>query len=197
MAIDPKDAFTHLVYDYRYLAVAGCAWETVGPNGRQDDQKSANATIPGVGVLVQDSLFVHARSLIDFYTRVSTWPDDIMLSHFDNLSISQATKTKLVDYKKPIERHALHLTHSRDTQYRLNNPTTATDRPDWNSENTKLVLLLLDGLKEASTQQSTWQKPLSDLHVASVKRLNDKSFDWPTELTEASNIHAYLVSSGL
>lgn len=197
MAIDPKNAFVHLIYDYRYLAVAGCAWHDVGPNGSQADQTSANTIIPGIGVLVQDSLLLHARSLIDFYTHPNPRQDDIVLSDFENLSVSQATKTKLTAYKKSIERHALHQTHSRDTQYRVSNPATTTDRIDWNAENSKLVLLLLDALKEASVLPSTWNKPFSDLHRASEGRLNDKAFDWLSELTEVNDIHAYLISNGL
>jgi len=68
MSPSTADKFFHLVYEYRYLALAGRAWRHFGPNGNSTEQRSANALQPGIGVLIQDSLLAHARLLIDFYT---------------------------------------------------------------------------------------------------------------------------------
>jgi hypothetical protein len=63
------DKFVHVVYEYRYFALAGRAWRLFGPSGSSEDQKEANKLLPGIGVLFQDSLLMHARLLIDFYTK--------------------------------------------------------------------------------------------------------------------------------
>lgn len=203
--IDLKDAFLHLIYDYRYLATAGYAWQTVGPSGSQEDQAKANELVPEIGSLVQDSLLAHARSLIDFYTKTNGRDTDILLANFNSsgytLSLSRALQTQIESYKHSIEVQALHLTSWRDVNYRTANATTTAGltrgRPDWNIENQKLIQALLDSLEEISKITGAWQKPFTELYSAAQNRLADGKFDWPNHLTEKQDVTNYLTGLGL
>ncbi|WP_433598753.1 hypothetical protein ACQPXH_24040 [Nocardia sp. CA-135953] len=200
MAIDPKDAFLHVIYDYRCLATAGYAWSVTGPAGAHI--KEANLLLPEVGTMIQDSIHVHARSLIDFYTKQAPWPTDVVLSRFSSsISISAGRATYLESMKHPIEVHSLHLTEWRDVPYRTTNANTrdgaTRGRPQWATENTVLVDQLIEALKEVSQQQSRWQKPFAELYSAVVARLTDGSYDWPTNLGEKRDVENYLVGLGL
>lgn len=75
-----SDRFLAVVYEYRYLALAGRAWNDLGPSGSEQTQRAANKLLPGIGVLVQDSLLLHARQLIDFYTTSAGRKDDVVLA---------------------------------------------------------------------------------------------------------------------
>lgn len=204
-AINLKDAFLHLIYDYRYLATASYAWQTVGPAGTQENQNKANELIPEIGSLVQDSLLVHARSLIDFYTKTIRRDTDILLIDFHSTgytpTISSTLAAQLGPYKNSIEVHVLHLTSWRDTAYRTTNFTTAAGltrgRPNWNTDNQKLAQLLLDSLEEISKVGGPWQQPLTDLCSAATKRFANGKFDWPKDLTEKQDVITYLTSLGL
>ena len=199
--LDPADAFLHVIYDYRYLAVAGCAWNTIGPSGTAKAQKSANAVIPGVGVLVQDSLLMHARSLIDFYTKSGADPTDIVLADFGLTPTPAGRKAKLERYKPPIEVHLLHLTAYRDVTYRNRYKTqpraAARFRPDWNKHNAKLVAVLVEALKQAGYRRSAWQEPFQELYLATSTRLTDPAVDFPPYLLEAKDVRRYLKGLGL
>jgi hypothetical protein len=202
MNIDPKDAFLHVIYEYRYLATAGYAWSVAGPNGTQSVIESANRLLPEVGTMVQDSILLHARSLIDFYTKQSPRSTDIVLSRFSNsLAINSTLTSYLEDGKHPIEVHLLHLTDWRDVSHRTNNANTADGltrgRPDWNVENAVIVSKLIEALKEVSQQQSQWQKPFTELHSAVVARLADGASEWPVNLRERQEVESYLVGLGL
>lgn len=196
MILDTRDAFLHVIYEYRYLAVAGFAWDTIGPTGDQQERFMINTIVPQISTLVQDSLHLHARSLIDFYTS-DPRADDIALQHFDGLSLSSASALRLIKYKKPIERHSLHLTCWRDVYSRAQQRDATKFRLDWNIENSTMVRLLLDALKEASLQSSKWQQPFMDLYLASAKRLTSRAYAWPKELTEKADVNNYLTTLGI
>ncbi|MGQ4615184.1 hypothetical protein [Nocardia sp. R7R-8] len=200
MAIDAKDAFLHVIYDYRCLATAGYAWSVAGPTGAHI--KEANLLLPEVGTMIQDSIHVHARSLIDFYTKQGPRTTDVVLSRFStSISISSGLSTYLKSMKHPIEVHSLHLTEWRDVPYRTANANTrdgaTRDRPQWPTENAILIDQLIEALKEVSQQQSQWQKPFAELHSAAVARLSDGAFEWPANLGEKQNVDSYLVGIGL
>ena len=127
MSPSTADKFFHLVYEYRYLALAGRAWRHFGPNGTPNEQQSANALQPGIGVLIQDSLLAHARLLIDFYTNQSG-NTDIVIGDFRFPGVSATLHKSLIRYKNPIEVHLLHLTVWRDRDYRLSQRTTSKGR---------------------------------------------------------------------
>jgi hypothetical protein len=201
MPLDPKDAFLHVIYDYRYLALAGSGWDLYGHGGAAQAQAKANEVLPGIGVVLLDSLLLHARLLIDFYTKPSTnrWPTDILLSDFDGLAIDNVLSGNLLNYKKPVEVHVLHLTAWRDTAHRAGNTVFA--RPDWNTEAAPLVKLILDALQDAAGQAATasskWEKPLKDLHAAATSLLGDPDFKWPDSLAEKPDVTAYLAAQCL
>ncbi|MCV6984159.1 hypothetical protein H7H78_01445 [Mycobacterium shinjukuense] len=195
MVIDPKDAFVHVIYDHRYLSLAGAGWALYGPDGTDKAQERANAVLPGIGAILQDSVLLHARALIEFYTKGSAGRStDITLWKFDRLAIDNDRLSELERYKKPVEVHVLHLTEWRDSTHRKGNDTHT--RPDWNADNTRLVQLLLDALQDASNQASTtgskWKQPFSDLHTAATNLLADPTFSWPHNLTEGPGLNAYL-----
>lgn len=202
MNIDPRDAFLHVIYEYRCLATAGYAWSVVGPKGKQSVIENADRLLPEVSTMIQDSILLHARSLIDFYTKQGPQLTDIVLSRFsNNLTINSTLSNYLKDKKHPIEVHLLHLTDWRDVPYRTNNANTTRGstrgRPNWNGENTAIVKKLVEALKEISQQQSQWQKPFTELLSAVTSRLADGSFDWPVNLREKQEVENYLLGLGL
>jgi hypothetical protein len=61
-------AFLHVIYEHRYLAAASAAWTTFCSPGRlRGDYRRANDLARDLPVLIQDSVFVHARPLIELY----------------------------------------------------------------------------------------------------------------------------------
>lgn len=203
MPLNPKAAFLHLVYDYRYLAQAAGAWRLYGPGGDKKEQDSANALIPGIGVTLLDSTLLHSRALIEFYTRspAQRRATDILLGDFAGTAISAATITSLNNYKKPVEVHVLHLTAWRDVAQRTSHGSAIYARPDWNTEATKLAELLFDALDEAAqdadARSNGWHEPLIELHKATISLYNDSVFEWPNYLAEKIDVDGYLTSHGL
>ena len=68
--------------------------------------------------MIQDSPLLHARSLIDFFTKRTDLGSDVLLEDFDLLAVPSTIATQLEGYKRPIEVHALHLTSWGDSDYR-------------------------------------------------------------------------------
>lgn len=205
MLINPKDAFLHLIYEYRCLANAGYAWNISLKNNTKALDKN-HRLIPELSTIAQDSLLVHVRTLVDFYTKQNPDPTDITLCHFSNshhmLTISPALLSYLDGYKHSISVHALHLTVWRDTAYRIANANTirgsVRGRPNWNTSNVTLLNKLIDALEEISKQPSNWQQPLTTLHIATKQRLaSGMDFDWPADLGEKPNVNAYLTRLSL
>ncbi|WP_460696592.1 hypothetical protein [Nocardia thraciensis] len=203
MAIDPKDAFLHVIYDYRCLATAGYAWSAVGAGGTEAAKGNANKLLPEVGTMIQDSIHVHARSLMEFYTLSSSrFPTDVFMHRsFGSLAIDTNLDAYLKSRRRAIEVHSLHLTAWREVSYRANNANAPDDlmrhRPDWNIENRILIDKLVEALKEISQQRTPWQKPFAELHNAVVARLSDGSYDWPANLGKKRDVENYLVGIGL
>lgn len=70
LSIAPSGAFLHVIYEHRYFKLAAAATDRFGlPNSDPENQRAANELLPGIGVLIRDSLLIHARNLIEFYTR--------------------------------------------------------------------------------------------------------------------------------
>lgn len=199
--LPPERAFLHVIYDYRCLVRAGYAWNTIGPPGAEQTQTDANALLPEVGTIALDSLLLHARSLIDFYTKPNPDVTDISLADFGLPQLSGVRAGVLADYKHPIEVHLLHLTAWRDVEYRTDHATTpkgaTRDRPDWNVENVQIVSELLDALGEVSHPSTKWQQPFTDLHAASRIVLTNPRTDWPTSLGNEPDVILYLRGLGL
>jgi hypothetical protein len=201
-ALSLEKSFLHLVYDYRYLALAAYAWRSYGYGADDTAEKAINSLIPGVGVLLQDSLLLHARSLIDFYTKGATDDTDILLEDFGFRPISATHRAKLKRYKPSIELHLLHLTAYRDKDYRRSHTTTArhgnpsSGRIVWNRSNKNVVTELLECLRVTAGQRgNAWSRPFSDLYNAASKELAAPGA-WPAELANAGDVKKYLRSLG-
>lgn len=197
--LDLKAAFFHVINDHRWLAASGCAWNLVGPNAANGTRSEADQLLPNIIVMILDSLLLHGRSLIDFYTKREAGPTDIVLCDF-GVSIDHGLCKRLAKYKKPIELHLLHLTDWRDLEYRNLNATGGSvnnRRPDWNEEAARIVEAILEALKCVSEQMSKWQQPFRDLYNASTARYRDKVSVWPVTLCEKSDVDKYLTSLGL
>lgn len=198
----PVDAFLHLIYDHRYFSLAAWAWRRFGPRESPRDQAQINSLIPGIGVLIQDSLLMHARPLIDFYTANSTDPTDIVLADFGSPTISAAIATHLAAYKDPISVHLMHLTAWRDYDYRSTHHATkqgtTRQRPDWNADNDPLIDSVFAALGEVAAAGVSWSRPFADLQAACADALLDPSTpSWPTHLAEKADVDAYLAMLGL
>ncbi len=200
--MSPRDAFLHVIYDYRYLALAGGAWALYGPEGRPEAQQKANELLPGIGVVIQDSLLLHSRSLIDFYTKGDDEPTDITLSGFGLDEVDRTLRDELANqYKHAIEVHLLHLTAWRDVNFRTLNSSTIKGskrgRPDWNRDNTRIVDKLLEALEEVSKQTGDWQQPFTELYSAAMNLYKDPAFGWPKKLGDKPEVDSYLSALGL
>jgi hypothetical protein len=207
----PSDKFIHVVYEHRYFALAARGWNQFGPSGTSEVRQGADNLLPGIAVLIQDSLLMRARLLIDFYTKKpssntsSKVNTDIILADFGLPTVSSTLSARLEEYKHPIEVHVLHMTDWRDVDYRKQKFTTSKDierqqerqRIDWNMDNAIIVNLLLQALDEVSKSASNWGVPFHHLY-SSVKSILDNTFtDLPKGLLEKSDIIAYLKGLGL
>lgn len=200
LPLDPKAAFLHVINDHRWLAVSGCSWNLVGANAANETKEEAHRLLPNIDVAILDSLLSHARSLIDFYTKAPR-KNDITLGDF-NLSLDQPLSADIAKYKKPIEVHLLHLTNWRDLAFRTQNPSGSaaiTDRPNWDSEASKVAELILEkALRKVSEEGTTgWPLAFKVLFEASRERYRNKSFAWPIDLAEKSDVEQFLTRLGL
>jgi hypothetical protein len=200
------EQFLHVVYEYRYFALAGLAWKQFGKDGSHEAE--ANALLPGIGVLVQDSLLMHARLLIDFYTKTydSRYPHDILLENFCLPAVGETLRDSFRVYKEPIEVHVLHLSMWRDADYRLGNGRC--QRPDWDKHNPIIIDLLFKALEKVSEPMTpssseeekattSWRTPFRYLHSSAKAILDNASGDFPPELLEKDDVIAYLKTLGL
>jgi len=200
-SIDPKAAFLHVIDDHRWLAASGCAWNLIGANAANETKEEAYRLLPNIDVAILDSLLAHARSLIDFYTKSPPRRDDITLGDF-NLSLDQLLSADLAKYKKPIEVHLLHLTNWRDLDFRTIHSTgsaATTDRPNWNSEASKIAELIIEKVLRKVSERGTagWPLAFKALFGASSERYRNKLFAWPTDLAEKSDVEQLLTRLGL
>jgi hypothetical protein len=195
---DRRAAFFHVIDPHRWLAASGCSWNLVGPNATNDTKKTLDELVPNIIVMIRDCALVHARSLIDFYSKTDSDCTDILLSDF-SISLAQEHREKLAAYKKPIEVHLLHLTDWRTPEFRSRHATGKDAnkvRPDWNRDISLVTELVLDALKKVSSQPGDWQQPFEDLYKATAARYRDKSSVWPANLCEKDGVERYLLSLG-
>src|ERR1700690_1141748 len=114
--------------------------------------------VPNIDVMALDSVMVHGRALINFYTNHGG-PTDILLKNFGCV-IDSWTERRLAELRRPIEVHLLHITNWRDTGYRLAYSTDfQTYRYDWNREASRMVALLHRALRSASKPPGDWRVP--------------------------------------
>ena len=200
-ALIPGRAFLHVIYDYRYLALATWAWNTYGPDGTDADQARINLLAPGFGVMAQDSLLVHVRALVDFYAKGGGDETDVLIGDFGFRPPAAWRVAKLKRYKASIELHALHITAYRDPAHRWSVPATprrqSSRRINWNKQNPRMATELFETLRLTARQARPWREPFQLLHEAASALSVDSADKWPPELTEASDVRRYLKGLGI
>ncbi len=198
-ALTPEKAFLHLIYDYRYIALAAFAWRKYGVSGAPSDLDEINHLIPGVGVIIQDSLLLHARALVDFYTKGASDDTDILLEDFGFAPIASGRKARLKQYKPSVELNLMHLTAYRDKDFRRHNPTTLRGTPskriNWNKADSKLIDEFVDVLRVTPKRRGAWSRPFQDLYKAVESEIGAPG-NWPKHLSEKSAVNVYLRKQG-
>ena len=193
-----------MIDGHRWLAASGCAWNLLGPNATGSERQDSIIVDLNIEVMVLSSLLLHARFLIDFYTNGKPKRPrgtDILLRDFIQLT-DWENDVQLQNYRKSIELHLLHLTDYRDDSFRSNNPKTKDGLPsarlDWNLKASVMAqTLIFTCLKCTSQQSGDWQDPFKALFDATEARYQDKSYNWPKDLGEQSDVAAYLTGLGL
>lgn len=189
--IDPKNAFVHVVYDYRCLVRAEYGYE----KGSAD--KLVSGRIPEITTIARNAVLSKARSLVDFYLPTTPYKrTDIIFTEYFSGSIDSALRTRLEDIKYAMEVHDIHLTAWRDPVYRGGQSDSRRQRIEWNTGQTKIVSDLVDALRQvSSTLDSRWVKAFMRLHETCVGILRNGG-DWDSELNQ-ENIISYLTGLGL
>ena len=195
MGVGKLETYFHLIYEYRSLANAAFAFKKVGDKKVPDDNKvkqAANNLMPEIGSIIQDSLLMHVRTLIEFYS-----PSNSARSSDINMSIFSSTRLRnLKSVKRQIEVHVLHLTAYRDTDYRRDKPSNVQRPKDWTEVNMNVVEDLVEELKAFSdTVSDPWKVALLYLAYATQERL-DKGAEylWPSNLGEKHDVLKYISS---
>ena len=84
--IDPKDAFLHVVYEYRCLVRAQFAYWESERNG------AVSSKIPELGTVARNAVLAKARCLVDFYTK-DPRDKDIALNNYFGGDLKAADPT--------------------------------------------------------------------------------------------------------
>jgi hypothetical protein len=200
--ISPKELFKHFDYEYRCLAMAAYAWSKYGHDVAESDQSKAlaNMVIPEVGTMIQESLLLHVRNLIEFYSlngkgadlNIKSFPSTIFKPGSDLDSYEQEIKNNahLNNLKHQISVHVLHPTLWRVTKFRK---TTNFDpaieklrfqrqRPNFNSLNKKLFKRMIGFLERFRDMTAEPRRTaLNELICASKERFAiGSAYEWPT-----------------
>jgi len=166
-----NEMFDHLVYGYRYLATAAYAWKFLKNQAKDEEKNEIDRLIPEATTIIQDSLLLHARTLIEYYLPLNSKKreTDLHISDFlPNFSMDNDRSKELEEIKKQIEVHILHLTKWRDSQYRKGGDDRV-QRPDWNDVNNKIFGLLTEPLEGAvknlpdSWENHSWKEDFKKL----------------------------------
>ncbi|GEM_PF-2171079 len=202
-SLPSKELFKHLEYEYRCLAMAAHAWTKFGKHVSDDNdiKKIGNFLVPEISTMAQDSLLLHVRNLIEFYSSGGR-PTDLRIDQFPNnifnpakqdlnkFQIEITSDTILLNLKVQIEVHALHATLWRDLNFRTtqNNDTTIEkdrpprQRPDFDCINRCLfekMISLLEMFRDMHTDPN--KQALKELIIASKGRFaKGSNYPWPT-----------------
>lgn len=215
-ALPACKAFLHVIYEHRYFALAAAASERFGlPSSDEASVKRANELLREIGVPVRDSLLLHARNLIEFYSRArpgkdpttgvrvasDARPDDILLVDFSIPPPPDPTCQALRAFKDEISVHLGHLTAWRDTDYRTRNAASARgqtrQRSEWDQAVLPLIAHIFDALDHAASSAADWAIAFEVLKRACVARRADPGTDWPGNLVSEDSVAAYLRQEGL
>lgn len=191
--ISPKDAFIHVVYDYRCLVRAEYTYR------ESNKDKSINSKFPELGTVARNAVLSKARSLVDFYTKnipIKLNNTDITFKEYFAGTVGTTLHTRLDYIKHSMEVHDLHLTAWRDPVYRSKHNDSTRQRIEWNAEQSNIVDDLVTALKQVTPSlDSRWRKAFTNLHSTCVRVLNSGG-DWEPELNQ-ENIVRYLSGLGL
>lgn len=199
--LQARRLFSHVSYEYRYFAVASYFWNHFGPHGDEDDQERINLMAPGIGAIIQDSLLLHARQLIEFYLPKNSYPTDITYLDFELNELSPDLSKRLESFRVPIEVQVGHLTSWRDIKFRNKERETVIgskrQRPNWNVENSVIIDLIFRALSESAQNQTPWSVAFMELQTAAKAVLKDAKANWPSHLSHTANVEKYARSLGL
>jgi hypothetical protein len=207
--LDPAEAFVHIAYDYRYLSLGRYVWERYGPAAPESSQRAVQDLARGLDVLVQDSVLLHARALIEFFTRNPSDADRTNITYHEFALPAATAYCRLRSYRDPISVHLLHLAAWRDPDYRDRYTRTGVQKIDeyaaarlrpgeWKDVIPDIFADLSSALEDAARTPGAWAVPFTRLSSACTALINNpQSFDWPDELGERENVLAYLKSVGV
>jgi hypothetical protein len=183
----------HVIDAHRWFSAAIRSLRDLKQGGlSQHEIAAAMHLLPNVDVAIQASALVYGRGLIEFYA--FDWSDlpkgkltrkdgDIgARSHFGaQYPSADADLTYLVARKDAIDKHLSHLSELR---YAGHPERTQHDRPDWDQEIDTIahhVTAMLDKTKVQT--QVKCQTYFSDLAMAVRRRMEDRTYMWPSSLT--------------
>jgi len=209
--LDPGKAFLHVIYEHRYLALAAGATERFGlPSSNPAAIGRANDLLPGIGVVLRDSLLLHARNLIEFYThprraglhpatgkrvKRDAYVSNILLVDFSIPIPPRSTCEAMQKYSAPISVHLGHLTAYRDTDFRaaaVNDYDKERYRPDWDIDTVPLVDSIFTALAHAACSPGAWSAAFRELGKACVPVRIDPTAGWPQYLGEKPEVEKWL-----
>lgn len=189
------NAFFHLIYEYRCLANAAYAWNKFGdPSSENKEKENDSKLIPEVSTIIQDSLLLHARALIEFFypDNYSKRETDINITRF--IALNSSCENDLINLKRAIEVHVLHMTDWRDPSIREQSSRVDIQRKEWDKENKEIFDRLIRLLEDLSNRLTfPWNEALKSLKNASEERFKKGAcFNWPKNLGEKENVKKYL-----
>jgi hypothetical protein len=207
-ALPAKSTFLHVIYEHRYLAVAGHGWSVCGPGASESNRKRATSMLPQISTPVLESILVHTRNLAEFYgvPRTSKKGDEKNIRVVDfslGRRVSARQEKSLERLRRAIEVHVLHCTAWRDPSFRRSQKAAGTTealqraRPNWNKTASSYPTKIFAVLDYASAGAGDWAVPFRLLHEACVARLASGTYEWPAELAEARDVLNYLTVLGL
>ncbi len=178
-----SDLFLHFVYEYRCLVSAGYAYKSLGDKPDEPIGEGGKVLVEADRI-IQDSIHLHARELVDFYTARKSRDTDSNIVDFG----SELVKSNELDLiKKTIEKFALHLTTHRNfvIDGKIVDPDTA--HPNWFTYNLEIVDRLLEQLHEVSEKLPDVKYRLAFCELYKVAKNRFKLgnlYSWPVELDD-------------
>lgn len=183
----------HLDAEYRYLSQACHAWNKVCTNHKTEITSFIDSNFAELSTIVQDSIFVHTRTLLEFFQGSSKTTDIQLASLLKNPKDKNKFKqfidgnNLLKNLKKQIEVHCLHMTFHRDENYRRKNANykdnskqQEVQRRDFNNINSKIfdeMIKLLNLLRNHIHDK--YRQNICDLIKMSTTRYKKGSgVDW-------------------
>ncbi len=148
-----NEQLEHLEAEYRYLSQACYAWNKLVVNPTTELTKYIDTEFAELSTIIQDSILVHTRTLIEYYKGRGRSDDikiqDILENQEDSIIFCNyiCDNNLLQNLKKQIEVHFLHITYNRDLKYR-SGQSANKGRPNFNEVNASIFPLMLELLSK-------------------------------------------------